>query len=356
MEKENKNESALFGDELTPWSHNRNPIWLASTLQLNRNIEKFNFPAKLDADRRKQMVSLIRKEMGDIEGLRPSKMLKTEECSPIDREFLAEHFMSQETISQALQGEAFVVDAAGSFLITVNIEDHLHFLLIDLDGELEKGWNRLASLESQLGKHLNYSYSPKFGFLTSNPAFCGTGLKLTAFLQLSALLHTETLKTTLEKMQDDAISVSGLMAPHEFLGDLVAVRNQYTLGVNEEGAISSLRSFVTKLMGEEHSARAAVFKQQPSPLKDKVARAYALLLHSYQIETFEALNEIALLKFGLEMQWISGITISELNQLFFTCRRGHLLRLQGAKVPMEEIGHKRAEFIHKTLKNVTLKV
>ena len=25
-----------------PWSHNTNTIWLASTITLNRNIEKFN--------------------------------------------------------------------------------------------------------------------------------------------------------------------------------------------------------------------------------------------------------------------------------------------------------------------------
>lgn len=353
---ESHSEPPFFGDDLTPWNHNPNPVWLASTLRLYRNLEKFNFPPKLDTERRKQMVALIRKQSGEVEELKEAKTLKTEECTPTEKEFLAEHFMVPEGFSQALQGEAFIFNAQGTFLVSINLEDHLHFLLIDLKGELEKGWNRIGGLESKLGEHLNYSYSPKFGFLTSDLSLCGTGLKLTAFLQLSALIHTDTLKSTLEKLHDETIGISGLMAPLEFVGDLVAVKNQYTLGVNEEGILSTVRNYVTKLLGEEHAARAQIAANQPSLIKDKVARAYALLLHSYQIETSEALNEIALLKLGLEMQWIEGITMSELNQLFFTCRRGHLLRLQGTKVPMEEIGHRRAEFIHTTLKNVTLKV
>jgi protein-arginine kinase len=36
-----------------PWSSNDNPIWIASTVRINRNIEKFNFPSKLDTDKKK---------------------------------------------------------------------------------------------------------------------------------------------------------------------------------------------------------------------------------------------------------------------------------------------------------------
>jgi protein arginine kinase len=78
------------------------------------------------------------------------------------------------------------------------------------------------------------------------------------------------------------------------------------------------------------------------------------LIHSYQIEAVEALNAISLLKLGVDLRWVLGITMEQLNLLFFNCRRAHLLCQFKEKIPQEEILHKRAEFIHKTLKGVEL--
>ena len=57
MTKENP-ENTPLATLLSPWHNNENVIWLASTLRINRNIEKFNFPQKLDAERKKHIVTL----------------------------------------------------------------------------------------------------------------------------------------------------------------------------------------------------------------------------------------------------------------------------------------------------------
>ncbi len=61
----NQNESAqpsiLQLDK--PWKNNHNTIWLASTIAVARNIEKYKFPGKLSSDRRKQIISLASKEI-----------------------------------------------------------------------------------------------------------------------------------------------------------------------------------------------------------------------------------------------------------------------------------------------------
>ena len=89
-------------------------------------------------------------------------------------------------------------------------------------------------------------------------------------------------------------------------------------------------------------------------MKDKVARAWAVLIHSYQIEPQEALNAIALVKLGCNLNWIKGIKIEQLNELFFNCRRGHLLGQFKETPKPEDIPHKRAEFIHKSLEGTEL--
>lgn len=351
------NKLSLFEDDLAPWNDNSNSVWLASTLLLHRNLESHNFPVRLTPDKRKQIISLVEKQVLSLKGFDKPILLKSEECTPLEKELLVEHFLTNIGFLQAAAGEAFFFDRHGKALLTINIDDHLHFHYIDTKEEPEKGWNELSSYENQLKKTLSYSFSSKFGFLTSNPLSCGTGLSISLFLQLTGLMHTGRLEPLLDQMKDEPIACSGLLGnPLQFVGDLAVIRNQYALGVNEESILSSMRTAATKLTNEEKRLRESLKDHESIELKDKVARAFGLLVHSYQIETVEALNEIALMKFGLELGWIKGITMKELNALFFSCRRAHLLRKLDQKIGLEELGHKRAEFIHKALKDVSLTI
>lgn len=343
-----------------PWNNNPNPIWLASTVSLQRNIEKFKFPGKLSADRKKQIIALVSKDLLSADAasendlINPS-LIKAEEIGILEKEFFVEHFLSNQNYNQAHAGEGFIVDESGTFLAALNMRDHIHLQLIDCHGELENTWSRLVKIETNLGKNLNYSFLTKFGFLTADPIQCGTGLLATAYLQLPGLIHTHKLEKVLESLNDDSLSISGIQGnPNEIIGDVLMIQNDYTLGLTEENILSSIRTFTSKIIAEEVNARNQIKREDSPDLKDKVSRAFGILIHSYQIEAIEALNALSLLKMGAEAGWISGINNQQLNELFFTCRRAHLLYETKEKISQEEIPHKRAERIHKALKDVKL--
>lgn len=341
----------------SPWENNTNSVWLASTVSLCRNIEKFKFPGKLDTERRKQIINLLSKELLSIDTLKNPFLLRAEEISPLEKEFLVEHFLCNLSFNQAHVGEAFVLDQEGQFIAALNLGNHLHLQYIDCQGELESIWNKLLKIEMKIGQSMAYSFSHKFGFLTSDFSNCGTGLIVSIFLQLSALVHNEKLGDIIEKQADDSIMVTGIQGnPTEVIGDVVVIQNNYTLGVSEENIISGLRSLTTKLLVEENAARNQIRHAESAEIKDKVSRAFGILIHSYQIEAVEALNAISLLKLGADMGWIEGITQKQMNQLFFNCRRSHLLGELSEKISQDEITHKRAEYIHKSLKDAHLTI
>lgn len=351
-----KNNSTLFNLQ-SPWINNENPIWLASTIRIYRNIEKFNFPPKMSSEKRKQIISIVSDEMLNLKDLKDPVCLKAEDTSPLEKEFLYEHFLTPHSFQQAHGGEGFVFDQTGQFLTTINFIDHLQFQLTDCSGELENTWNRLTKIETFLGKTLNYSFSQKFGFLTSHFTECGTALLVSVFLQLPALIQSSSIDDLLVKHRDDTISLTGMQGrPHEIIGDLVVVQNNYTLGLNEETILSSLRSYSTKLLVHEKSTRAQIKAEQNANMKDKVSRAFGILIHSYQIETIEAMNAISLLKLGVDLGWLTGVSITSLNHLFFYCRRAHLLKQFNQEISQDELPHKRAEFIHAALKNAQLTI
>lgn len=351
MTKENDKPNPIIKQNM-PWEKNDNNIWLASTINLHRNIQKFNFPSKLNMERRKQVVSLLSKEILSLPVLQNPLLVRAEDIGPLEKEFLVEHFLSNDNFIQAHSGEAFVVDDSGLFLASFNLRDHLHLQLIDCRGELENSWNKLLKIETTVGQNLSFAYNTKYGFLTADMANCGTALIVSIYLQLPGLVHTEKLDEVLEKNADESIALYGIQGdPTEIIGDVLVIQNNYSLGVTEETIIANLRSFTTKIIVEENAARNQIRANNSIDAKDKISRAFGILTHSYQIDAIEALNAISLLKLGVEMGWVEGISREAVNNLFFNCRRSHLLSKfpEKTNLTQEELVHKRAEFIHQTL-------
>lgn len=341
----------------SPWQNNGNAIWLGSTLSLQRNIEKFNFPSRLEADKRKQLLSIIQKDLLASPDLQDPYLIKAEDISPLEKEFLHEHFLTLSSFVEAHAGEGFVLDTSGKFLATINLNDHIRFRLLDVEEDLENACNLLEKIEVALGRGFNYSFSPRFGFMTSDPAECGTGLVVSVYLQLPALIHTNVLQEFLLQHREDAIMTTGLQGTMgDIVGDLLVVRNNYTLGLTEETILSSVRSYATKLIVHEKGLRKTLKNEESTEMKNSVSRAFAVLMHSYQIDVTEALNAISLMKLGLDLEWLTGVAFEDLNALFFAVRRAHLLAEHGEDLPQEELSHKRAEHIHKVLKGAELHI
>lgn len=352
-----KNSHFLFLDERNPWTNNPNAIWLGSVMSLQRNIEKFNFPSKLEEARRKQIVSLVSKTVDEKKLVQGPHLFRAEEMDPLEKEFLVEHFLSSQSFHHAHGGEAFIIDDKGEILIAINVRDHVQIQRIDTEGHLEDTWNSLVKLETDLGQSIHYAFSPKFGFLTADPAQCGTAFYCQVFLQLAGLSSTGELEQALELVDEDSISINGLQGkPNDFIGDLIVITNNYTLGLTEENILSNIHAATTKLLVQEKRARKEIAGNHNAEIKDQVSRAYAILTHSYQVDAIEALNAISLLKLGVDLEWVTGIAHQTLNDLFFRCRRAHLLNHLTEIPDQEEIPHLRAEFIHEALKQVKLHV
>ncbi len=356
MVNKNKLHPVLFQDK--PWANNENNIWLASTLCLSRNIDKFHFPSKLSPNKREQIISLVSQELLKEKLIKKPVLLTSDELIPREKEYLFEHFLSQQGFQQAHSGEAFILDSSGQFLATINVDNHIQFELIDCSANLESSWNKMVKIEMNLGKKVNFSFSPHFGFLTSDPGQCGTAFILSLFIQPSALIHTGRIDETLEKLGNDKIAISGLQGnPNEIIGDILHIYNHHTIGVTEENIISSLRLFATKLHVEEKTLRSHLEKDGDPEVMDRVSRAFGILMHSYKIEAAEALNALALLKLGAALNWLTGVTSKEINLLFFNCRRSHLLHQYGdADIESELLLHKRSEYIHKVLAKAKLTI
>ncbi|MFI0478842.1 MAG: protein arginine kinase [Candidatus Rhabdochlamydia sp.] len=340
----------------TPWENQTNAIWPATCFSLSRNLASYHFPAKMLDEEFERVYNVLYNSLCSY--LPKPLALKNTQLSALDKEFLFEHFLCLENLANTHSHQGFVLDETGLFFGQINKEDHLHICCIDYQGEWEKIWNRLNQIETDLSKTLDFSFSHKFGFLTSYPQYSGTALRVHAYLHLPAIIHCGQLQEILAKSQQEniyAIGMSGTL--EELIGDLIILSNVYTLGINEETILDSLHKTIMNFMALEKTLRTHLKEKGNPEIKDQVGRAYGLLLHSYQLQEKEALNALSIIKLGLELNWVKGVSEKTINDLLFTCRRAHLAYIcNTVLLDPQESARKRAEFLHKQLQGIALNI
>jgi protein arginine kinase len=355
--KKGKSEAHPIFRLKNPWEQHAHKVWLASSLSLTRNLQKYKFPSKLDKAREAQVVSLIYESLGKCPELKKPTLYRSEEIGPLQKEFLLEHFLVTNGFHQAHAGEGFVIDETAEFLAVLNLTDHLQLNLLDTQQEIEKSWNKLGKIEGFLGKTLDFAFNPRFGFLTADPRRSGTALTITLYLHIPAVIHTGELAELLEGEKEEEVEGVGLQGKtSEMIGDILVAHNTCTLGLTEEYILTTMRMWATRAVVAEISIRKKLMENDHEPLKNKVTRALGLLTHSYQLEAIEALNALSLVKLGIEVAWILAPPSLNMNQVLFNSRRAHLLNLLEEKVDIPDLPRKRAEYLHKIASQLTLAI
>ncbi len=341
--------------EHIPWGKGSDPIWPATTFVLRRNLNPYIFPLKLKEERASLIESQLKDALLAHAELKNPTFLNAEALSATDKEYLFEHFLRLKAFQSSQKGQGFLVEETASFLALFNIEDHLQLHLTECKNDLEKGWNFLSEIDTSLSKVLDFAYSPKFGYLTSDPSFCGTGFKMTAFLHLPALIQSDKLQDALAKQNDEEIEATSMQGTNdEFLGDLLILSNRFSLGLSEENIFYSIHSAAMQFSLLEKTLRDHLREGANEEMKDHVSRAFGLLMHSYQLQTKETLGALSLMKLGLNLGFVTGVTDQAINEVFFRCRRAHLTTLSLETNP-KHLPRRRAELIHTKLASMQLK-
>ena len=339
-----------------PFEGEPNRIWLSSSLTLQRNLARYKFPSKLSPVEMKTVLNMIKSFLEQSTEIKGTTFFSADKLGTFEKEFLFEHFLCADSFQNTVADQGFLVDDSGKFLALLNLKNHLQLHFVDFSSDLEKAWSLLSKIETAFGKELAFAFLPKFGYLTSDKADCGTALRIALYLHLPALIHSSQLKEALAKQKDEDLVAIGLEGSlDELVGDIIVLKNQYTLGLSEETILHQLQTTALKLIASEKTMRNHLKEDGSALIKDLVGRAYGLLAHSYQLQTKEALNALSLIKLGIELEWIKGLEAKKIDHTIFHCRRAHLAHaINENMLDNNNLNLKRASFVHKALEGAIL--
>jgi protein arginine kinase len=213
----------------------------------------------------------------------------------------------------------------------------------------------MDKIDSDLEKRLPFAFHEKLGYLTACPTNVGTGLRASCMLHLPGLVLTKQINKVLQALTKLNLATRGLYGEgSQASGNFFQISNQLTLGQGEEEIVESLEGVIRQVVGHEREARHLLREKKEEGLMDQIWRAAGILRSARMVNSLEAMTFFSLIRLGLDLEMIVGISLNELNNLFMNTQPAHLQKIAKKTLNAQERDIRRAEMIRETLKNIPL--
>jgi protein arginine kinase len=326
-------------------------IVISSRIRLARNVSSVPFLSKCSRHQRHSVESKVRSTILEA-AIAPQVLYVDLEAAPeIDRQLLVERHLISKPHATAEGARGVAVAENETVSIMVNEEDHLRIQVLRSGLQLEEAWEQINKIDDGLESRLDFSFHPRFGYLTACPTNVGTGIRVSVMLHLPALKLTGEIEKVFRAAKDMRLAVRGLYGEGtEATGDFYQISNQTTLGKSEDDIISDFKNLVIpKIIDFEVHARKMLVSDRTVALDDKVCRALGCLRSARLMASEETINLLSHVRMGVNLGRVKDLDIRTLNELFLQTQPAHLQKIQGKKMEGDVRRAARADYIRHRL-------
>lgn len=310
------------------WLDRRGPeehIAISSRARYARNLPRRTFPMRAQAEELREIVETVGAAVAESAKFREGMAFNLSEIPSAHRHFLKENHLISSEMEKGGVNRLIFLNEDVTLAIMVNEEDHLRLFALEPGFQLPAVLNNLVSLEQALEQHLDFAFSPKYGFLTACPTNTGTGLRASVLLHLPALASTRKLADLVKILPQNGLTIRGPYGENsENFGDLFQISNEVTLGRDEKDIVETLTAKVDQIISAEEQARRELLDAHKHQTEDQVWRAWGLLTNARLVSSQEAVQNLSKLRLGIDRSWFPGLTHGELNRLLIQVQPGHL--------------------------------
>ncbi|MEG1536485.1 MAG: ATP--guanido phosphotransferase, partial [Clostridia bacterium] len=252
-------------------------IVYSTRVRLARNITALPFPNKLNGE--EEIYSVLMKNVDEAcNKFCKTTVYKMSELSAIDGRALVErHLASPDLIANCPYG-ALILNKNEDISIMLNEEDHIRAQCIMSGWQLESAYNRIAKIDEEIAKRVDYAFDKNFGYLTACPTNLGAGMRASAMLFLPALSMSGSINSILNEYRANGITVRGVYGEGSKVeGYLYQFSNQASISLSEKEIINTMNMVIRKLVDAEKIARKNLSNSRVVELKNEIMRAYGIL-------------------------------------------------------------------------------
>ena len=322
-------------------------IAFSTRIRFARNLNGFKFNLK-NKEEIEKIENKIQENLYSIGyGL---KFFKLKDMDDITKMSLVEkNIISPEFALNKNETGSILINDEENICIMINEEDHLRIQVFSAGLDLNNTLNLAIELDEKLNKILNFAVSKKYGYLTSCPSNCGTGLRASVMLHMPALKMTGNIEKVLRAVNNFGINIRGIYGENsKSVGDIFQISNEQTLGKTEEEIVNNLRIIVEELIKKERTARKYLGKSQIE-LEDKIYRSYGLLSNCKKITSEECIELLSSVKLGTDLGILKELDDFKVLKLYTLTKPANLQKHLGKLLDAAERDIKRADVIKEVI-------
>lgn len=300
-------------------------IVISSRIRLARNLVKIPFPSAAGEADLERVVEEVYDAVRKVRVMNDASSFDMQQLDELDRKFLVERRLISPVFADSHHPAAVVVGDEELVSIMVNEEDHLRIQSIQPGFGVGESWRISSQLDDELAENLDYAFSDQYGYLTSCPTNTGSGLRVSMFVHLPALTMLGKAEEVMRDLAPNEIAVRGFYGEGtEVIGNVFQISNQLTLGRPEMEIISRLEEIGTQILDLERQSRERLWQEQRVLLEDQVFRALGILQNARVLSSVEFLTLWSMIRLGLDLDILHGMSRQALNQLMMTTQPAHM--------------------------------
>jgi arginine kinase len=149
-------------------------------------------------------------------------------------------------------GRGIFHNAARTFLVWINEEDHLRIISMQPGGDIEATFSRLTRALGVLGKALQFAYSDHLGYISSCPTNLGTAMRASVHVRLPLLAKSPGEIESIANRYE--LQVRGIDGEHsESKSGIYDISNRRRLGISEVECVQAMHDGVFACIEKEKS-------------------------------------------------------------------------------------------------------
>jgi protein arginine kinase len=315
---------------LSDWMKRDGPdsdIVISSRIRIARNLRPYSFPMLATNQQSKQVLDHVEEasKNEELETISHFEFIHLSDMKELEKMVLVEKHLISPALANDSRNGAVMLNENESISIMVNEEDHLRIQCMSPGFQIKEAWDMANQIDDVFENQLEYAFDEKRGYLTSCPTNVGTGIRASVMLHLPALVLTQQINRILSAITQVGLAVRGLYGEgSEAIGNLFQISNQITLGQSEEEIIDNLYSVVRQIIEHERVARQKLLSESNNWINDRVSRSFGILSHAVIMDSKEAAQRLSDVRLGVDLEMISNVSSSVLNEMLVMTQPGFL--------------------------------
>jgi len=300
-------------------------VVLTTRVRVARNLRGEVYPARMDTEGRIRVMRVAARVISSLPDSEDGVFFSLAALTPVENAVLVERRAISPQLARDDRPRGVFAWKNLDRAIMICEEDHVRVTEIVPGLAPETAWKNIEPVLADLEEQFVFVQDDALGFLTACPANIGAAVRASLFCHLPGLVATKGIEALASHVSDAGFTVRGFWGEgSEVLGNTFQFTDGPGLSHNAADSLSRIEVLGHEIMEREAIARIELQSQRPALLKDKIARALAVLQACRALSGGETMSLFSVVRLGLDIGWIDGLSRETISMLTYELGQAHL--------------------------------